>query len=150
MEENLQSRREFLKVLGEGLAGIAIIGFVTPIFNSCASFTNPGADVAKFNMTADVSSLTSNNQGLRTNTPDGHSLLIVRQNPSTYVTLLMICTHDGCTDDRMQQSGTTIICSCHGAEFNLIGEVKHGPASTNLTTYATAYDAETKKVTIHN
>jgi Rieske Fe-S protein len=150
MEENMQSRREFLKLFGEGLAGIAIIGFVAPIINSCSSSVNAGADVAAFNITVDVSSLTSNNQGLRTNTPDGHTLLVVRKSQTDYTTLLLVCTHEGCSGDSLQQSGTTITCSCHGAQFNLSGAVTHGPASTNLTTYPTAYDASTKKVTIHS
>jgi cytochrome b6-f complex iron-sulfur subunit len=148
--ENVQSRRDFLKLLGEGLAGIAIVGFVAPTINSCSSPTNPGADVAAFNITVDVSSLTANNQGLRTNTPDGHDLLVVRHSPTSYGTLLMVCTHQSCTGSSMVQSGTTIVCTCHDSRFDLSGNVTQGPASANLTTYSTAYDAATKKVMIHN
>ena len=144
------SRREFLKALTEGLAGIAIIGFVAPVINSCSSATSPGSDVAAFNITVNVSSLTADNQGLRTNTPDGHSLLIVRHGATSYGTLLMVCTHQNCTGNDIQQSGTVIDCHCHGSQFDLNGIVTRGPASRNLTTYSTTFNATPKTVTIHN
>lgn len=144
------SRREFLKSLTEGLTAIAIIGFVAPVINSCSSATGPGSDVAAFNITVDVSSLTANNQGLRTNTPDGHLLLVVRHGAASYGTLLMVCTHQSCTGSNIQQSGTVINCACHGSQFDLNGNVTHGPASSNLTTYSTTFNATAKTVTIHN
>ncbi len=146
----LQSRRDFLKLCSEGLAGIAIIGFIAPVINSCANATDSGPDIAAFNITVDVSSLSANNQGLRTNTPDGHVLLVVRQSTTIYVSILLVCTHEGCGGSNMQQSGNTITCSCHGSQFNLSGHVTHGPASSDLTTFPTVFDSATMKVTIHN
>ncbi|GAB3911953.1 Rieske iron-sulfur protein [Microlunatus endophyticus] len=43
-----------------------------------------------------------------------------------------ICTHQGCPITDI--SGGTIMCNCHGSEFNLDGSVKRGPASRPLTT----------------
>lgn len=150
-QEEMQSRRDFLKICGQGLAGIAVIGFIAPIINSCSSTpTDPGSNVAAFNITVDVSSLTSNNTALRSQTPDGNSLLIVRQSATSYITLLLICTHSGCGGIDMQQSGSTINCSCHGSQFDLSGHVTRGPATSNLTTYSTTLDSSAKKVTVHN
>src|SRR5579872_697675 len=136
------SRREFLKIIGEGLTGITIVGFVPAFINSCSNPAGPNA--APFNITVDVSSLTANNQGLRTNTPDGNTLLVVRQSATSYLAILLVCTHAGCGGPDMQQSGTVIVCRCHGSEFNLQGQVVLGPASSNLTTYPAAYNATTK------
>ncbi|MFI5264599.1 MAG: twin-arginine translocation signal domain-containing protein, partial [Candidatus Kapaibacterium sp.] len=96
MDESVQSRRDFLKMCGKGLAGITVIGFIAPFINSCSSPTGPGSQVGSFNITVGVSGLTSNNQALRTQTPDGYDLLVVRQSSSSYITLLLICTHAGC------------------------------------------------------
>jgi len=142
------SRRDFLKTFGSALAGLSLIGFVAPVINSCTTPTDPGADVQAFDITVDVSSLTTNNSALRTQTPDGHTLLVVRNSASAYTTLLLVCTHEGCGGSSMTQSGSTVKCSCHGAQFNLSGAPMSGPASSNLKTYSTTYDSSTKKVNI--
>jgi cytochrome b6-f complex iron-sulfur subunit len=149
-EENAQSRRDFLKLLGKSLASVTVIGFVAPSINSCSSPTGPGSQVAPFNMTVDVSSLTQNNQALRTVTPDGNSLLIVRQSATSYITLLLICPHAYCGGDTMVQSGNSIFCSCHGSSFSLTGQVTQGPAQSNLVTYSTVFNPTSKKVTVNN
>ena len=148
--DDLQSRRDFLKVCGQALTGVAVIGFMAPVINSCSSATGPGSSVAPFNITVDVSSLTQNNTALRTTTPDGNSLLIVRQSAATYITLLLICPHQNCGGSSMVQIQNSIECTCHGSTFSLTGQVTQGPSQSNLVTYSTVYDATTKKVTIHN
>lgn len=142
------SRRDFLKTFGSALAGLSFIGFVAPVINSCSSPTDPGADVAAFDITVDVSSLTTDNSALRTQTPDGHTLLVVRNSSTKYTTLLLVCTHELCGGSSITASGGTISCSCHGAKFDYTGAPKSGPASSNLKTYSTTYDASTKKVNI--
>jgi cytochrome b6-f complex iron-sulfur subunit len=149
--EELHSRREFLKLCSSGLAGIAVVGFIAPVINSCSSSpTGPGSQVAPFNISVDVSSLTQNNQALRTLTPDGNSLLIVRESATSFITLLLICPHASCGGTSMVQSSNSIICTCHGSMFTLTGQVVQGPAQTNLTAYSTAFNAANKTVTIHN
>ena len=148
--EGLRSRRDFLKGLGQSLASVAVVGFVAPVIISCSSATGPGSSVASFNMTIDVSSLTQSNTAVRTTTPDGYSLLVVRQSASTYITLLMVCPHQNCGGTSMIQSQGNILCTCHGSTFSMNGTVMMGPAQTNLVTYSTVYDPTTKKVTVHN
>ncbi|MFI5262936.1 MAG: hypothetical protein ACHQM6_00315, partial [Candidatus Kapaibacterium sp.] len=100
-DESSPSRREFLKMLGKSLAGVTVVGFVAPLINSCSTATGPGAQVAPFNITVDVSSVTQNNQAVRTVTPDGNSLLVVRQSATSYITLLLICPHQNCGGSSM-------------------------------------------------
>ena len=149
MNEKIQLRRDFLKVCGQGLVGVAIIGFVAPIINSCSSPTDPGANVAEFNITVDVSSMALDNTAIRTQTPDGYGLLVVRHTSTSYGTLLLVCTHESCSNGIVQASAV-LTCNCHGSEFDLSGGVTKGPASTNLKTYSTTLDAVNKKVTIHS
>ena len=149
-DEKARSRREFLKLLGKSLANVTVVGFISPVLNSCSSATGPGSQVAPFNITVDVSKITQNNQAVRTSTPDGNALLVVRQSAGSYITLLLICPHQLCGGSSMVQSGSTIICTCHDSRFNLSGQVTQGPSQTNLTTYSTTYDATSKKVIVHN
>jgi Rieske Fe-S protein len=44
----------------------------------------------------------------------------------------MRCTHQG---TELQASGDVLQCSAHGSEFNNRGQVRSGPASTNLRTF---------------
>jgi cytochrome b6-f complex iron-sulfur subunit len=57
-----------------------------------------------------------------------------------YKAVLLQCTHQGC---EVSPYETTIVCPCHGAEFNTKGEVKQGPAETNLKTFPLTHDDET-------
>jgi len=47
------------------------------------------------------------------------------------------CTHLGCSlATKGRISGTTVICDCHGSEFDVqTGTVLHGPATRPLHTY---------------
>lgn len=67
----------------------------------------------------------SNNQGL--------DIALVRsgRGVSAYKALNLSCTHEGTT---VKKSGSDWVCPNHRAEFSLAGEVKIGPAKTNLMT----------------
>jgi nitrite reductase/ring-hydroxylating ferredoxin subunit len=58
------------------------------------------------------------------------------------------CTHAGCAfaDDATLEDGT-IVCSCHGSEFDLAsGEVQRGPAEYPLRTFAVRVAGDTLEV----
>lgn len=59
------------------------------------------------------------------------SLALVRTGKSatSYRALNLSCTHEG---TRVQKSGTKWVCPNHRAEFAINGDVKIGPARTNL------------------
>lgn len=142
-----KTRRHFLEQLGSTLYGLAIIGTITPLLISCTSDPAGGNNHTTLNV--DVSSLTSDNTGLLSTSPTGDPILIIRLSATSYETLLMICTHASCTSPQvgLQPSGN-ITCVCHGSAFDIHGNVVHGPAATSLTSYPTAYEASTQKVTI--
>lgn len=52
----------------------------------------------------------------------------VSNNGETYK-LSKVCPHAGCNVD---YNGENFVCPCHGSEFNIQGEVIHGPAKENL------------------
>jgi len=48
------------------------------------------------------------------------------------------CTHAGCSLAGGDLEETTVICPCHGSEFDVrSGEVLHGPARESVATYET-------------
>lgn len=53
--------------------------------------------------------------------------------------LYLECSHQGC---ELNPYETTLVCPCHGAEFNTKGEVTQGPAELPLKTFITSSDAD--------
>jgi Rieske Fe-S protein len=149
--EKAESRRNFLKLAGVGLAGITVMGFVAPILEGCGSSSSfdvtDTADAGK-TITVDVSSLTADNTALHSVTPSGKEILVVRRATGDFVSVLLICTHSGCAYPSIDLSGQSIQCSCHGSAFDLFGHVTHGPASTNLETFTTTFDKTANRVTV--
>ena len=66
-------------------------------------------------------------------------LVVYKLRENEYQTLLLQCTHQGC---ELTPYETTMVCPCHGAEFNRKGEVTQGPADTNLKFFTTTQDDE--------
>jgi nitrite reductase/ring-hydroxylating ferredoxin subunit len=47
-----------------------------------------------------------------------------------------LCTHEGCQLSAGKLNGTTLMCPCHGSQFDVAsGAVVRGPAKQPLTTY---------------
>jgi cytochrome b6-f complex iron-sulfur subunit len=78
--------------------------------------------------------------------PDGAPVLIVRESATTYLALSMQCTHEGCPVNQPVQRVMT--CPCHGSQFDLSGQVRHGPAQFPLGHYGTTFDPKTKRLTV--
>jgi len=66
-------------------------------------------------------------------------LVVYKLQENEYRALLLQCTHQGC---ELTPYETTMVCPCHGAEFNRKGEVTQGPADTNLKFFVTTQDDE--------
>lgn len=75
-------------------------------------------------------------------TPDTNEpFLIIRGEGNTVNAFSAICTHQGCTV-AFNQSANSIICPCHGAEYNpATGAVTQGPATRALPTVKVSVDA---------
>ncbi|MFE9447571.1 ubiquinol-cytochrome c reductase iron-sulfur subunit [Streptomyces sp. NPDC006739] len=60
-----------------------------------------------------------------------HDVVVGRDAHGTLKAYSTVCTHAGCPIDRLQ--GTTLICPCHGSEFDaLTGKVVRAPATEPL------------------
>lgn len=64
-------------------------------------------------------------------------IAVYNLNDNEYKALFLQCSHQGC---ELSPYETTMVCPCHGAEFNTKGEVTQGPAETNLKSFTTTYD----------
>jgi nitrite reductase/ring-hydroxylating ferredoxin subunit len=57
------------------------------------------------------------------------------------------CTHAGCSLAEGDLEETTVICACHGSEFDVrSGEVLQGPAREPLETYETRVEDGNLKI----
>ena len=57
------------------------------------------------------------------------------------------CTHMGCSLAEGDLEETTVICSCHGSEFDVrSGAVLQGPAKVPLATYETRMEGDNLEV----
>jgi len=78
-------------------------------------------------------------------TVDGEAAAVVRH-AHGWVLVADWCTHAQCrfTDDGEVVDGTTLVCNCHGSEFDLrTGEVLVGPAETALEVQALVVESGT-------
>lgn len=61
-------------------------------------------------------------------------IIVARTEESVFVACSAICTHRGC-QLQYEHSSKQFICPCHGARFNLNGQVARGPATRPLKSY---------------
>mgnify|MGYP003395411623 CR=1 FL=1 len=66
-------------------------------------------------------------------------LVIYKISETEFKTLYMQCSHQGCELNAFE---TALVCPCHGAEFNIKGQVTLGPAENDLKTFVTTHDNE--------
>ena len=74
---------------------------------------------------------------------DGASMAAIRHRDG-WVLVPDTCPHAKCpfTEDGELVDGTTLICNCHGSEFDLVtGHVLQGPAESDLEVIALQVDA---------
>ncbi|MFG2355723.1 Rieske (2Fe-2S) protein [Streptomyces sp. NPDC048521] len=61
-----------------------------------------------------------------------HNVVVSRDGDGTLKAYSTVCTHAGCAINKLQ--GTTLICPCHGSQFDAVtGEVVQAPATEPLT-----------------
>jgi Rieske Fe-S protein len=66
-------------------------------------------------------------------------MVVYRLANGEYTALYLQCTHQGC---ELNAYETTMVCPCHGAEFNLKGDVIQGPAESALQKFKITHDNE--------
>jgi Rieske Fe-S protein len=126
-------RKEFLKTCGFAcLSGTLFAS----ILEGCSSSKIITADIDHSNMVVPVAVFADKdsfkkhvvvqNQQLK------YPICVYRFSETEYTALLMRCTHQGA---ELQVFGDRLECPAHGSQFSNIGQVKNGPADTNLRTF---------------
>src|SRR2546430_963981 len=127
LEERDSSRREFLNTCLQGIAGFAIIGIILPLAAGCGNSGSVLSPIdSNYHGTFDVSALTGDGSALVTSSVgvDGYPIIIMRQSSMNYVAFSSRCTHSSCQVDAPLSA--VIVCTCHGSEFDLSGNVRRG------------------------
>ena len=66
---------------------------------------------------------------------EGHAVAVANVDGAFYA-FDDVCTHRQCSLAEGELDGTTIMCACHGSEFDVsTGEVLNGPAVVPVDTY---------------
>jgi cytochrome b6-f complex iron-sulfur subunit len=122
-------RKEFLKNLGLGVAGICVL-------NSIPACRNRDA-LPIIDFTIDLSDPTYdalNNLGGQYVFSQYN--VLVAKGVTGYIAVSSLCTHQNCTLN-YQPAQDELVCPCHGSRFNTQGGVTMGPATGALMVYAT-------------
>lgn len=110
------------------LRGVAL----TPVAGLGAAACSPGGSTEPAQPTAPV------DLGAESEVPRGgaalyrdHNVVVSRGEDGTFAAYSTICTHARCPINKLE--GTTLICPCHGSEFDAAtGEVLREPATVPL------------------
>jgi len=138
---NPTDRREFLRQVAGGALGAAGLPLLVTACAHSASEKVAPSNGAATSTSVDVSKLTAD--GMATLAPipgpDGAPILVTRTG-GKLLALSLHCTHEGCPVGSTPVNGI-LRCPCHGSQFDLAGNVVHGPADTPLGQYETSYDS---------
>ena len=125
----------------------ATLAAVAAVLQSCGIPTAPsGGAGGPFTVrVADFSALAVTGGVARVDN-NGSPTALVRTGATSFTALSMVCTHQGTTID-ITSVGFT--CPNHGARFGKDGGWQGGQVTSNLSTFATTFDAVAGTVTIN-
>lgn len=126
------SRRDFLKLAGEGLlaaSGILGLGIFTRFLGYQAE--PPAQTEFDLGLASDYP------VGSRTILPNVPAILV--RSEIGFTALSMLCTHLGCT---LEAKPDGFSCPCHGSHFDAAGKVIYGPAKKNLVSLRIEQDEQ--------
>jgi len=83
--------------------------------------------------------------GIALVTISGSPFAVVRTSATSFVALSRVCPHQG---NIVNQEGNAFLCPGHGARFSANGTWIGGERTSNLRSYATAYDAASGTITV--
>ncbi|MEW6379654.1 MAG: Rieske 2Fe-2S domain-containing protein [bacterium] len=121
------TRRIFLDILGKGIFGAIAGAFIYPIIR----YLMPPQRSARNSSVVEVSAAEVT-MGKSKIINYKETPTIVINTASGLVALSAVCTHLGCIV-QWDESSQEIVCPCHGAKYDLNGNVKSGPAPKPLT-----------------
>ena len=133
-------RRSFLSA--------ATLAAVAAVLQSCGIPTEPsgGAGGTFTVKIADFSALAVTGGVARVDNGGGSPTALVRTGATSFTALSMVCTHQGTTID-ITSVGFT--CPNHGARFGKDGGWQGGQVTSNLSSFATTFDAAAGTVTVN-
>ncbi len=129
-------RREFLKIFLLALGATAAGSFLYPL----GRFLAPGSGSAEArHVTLKKSEIPPGEA--KELVYGGTPILIINRPAKGFVAFSRVCTHLGCLVDNSKADGR-ILCPCHGAFFDLQGNVLSGPPSKPLLPISLKVEAE--------
>jgi Rieske Fe-S protein len=142
-------RRRFLQQISRGLVGAVAAQSAASLASACAHVGVPAAPTGSTGTVVDVSTLSTDGSSVvaRVPGPDGAPILVTRVHGRLRA-LSLHCTHEGCPVGSTPVNGV-LRCPCHGSQFDLEGNVLHGPADEPLGQYETHYDAAHHRLRIN-
>ena len=149
-------RRNFLKNVGGIFGGLVLVGSAGSLLEACAGNTSSPTGIGTPNTAAsimvDVATLDADGKALVTTDrdPDGATIIVHRVSTGVFESHSMKCTHAGCNVNPPSSVGGVQLmqCPCHASNYTLSGVVQIGPATENLKSFVTTYDAAMNMVTI--
>ena len=142
-EKAATSRREFIVTSAASAIAAVLVAACGGGGAGATTVTGPvtlSVDVSKYPALASIGGIARVDNG-------GTPVAAVRTGASTFAAFSLICPHFGCT---VGINGSAFRCPCHGAQFASTGTWIGGQRTTNLTSFATSYDATTNVLTISN
>lgn len=141
MEKENFNRRDFLKTSLKGLAIGSLALSAIDVKKLLAESEYSPSSVAKVINISDYPAL-----GSVGGNADIGKAMVFRTSESKFMTVSTTCTHKKCDVDF---DGSGFECPCHGSTFTKTGKVTNGPATKNLRSYKTTYNAEANTLTIN-
>ena len=141
------NRHEFLRKLG--LGGTSLMAIYCGItMSSCKNEEYTTATIPK-NLTFDINTVGSNGTLLKNKggyfVDTTNNIVVAHTSADTYVTVTLICTHQGQRQVRYETNG--FACTSHGAIFDNAGK-NLSVAPSPLKTYVTNISGTTVTVTL--
>lgn len=141
------NRHQFLRKLGLGGVGLMAV-YCGITMSSCKNEESTTATTPK-NLTFDINTVGSNGTLLKNKggyfVDTTHNIVVAHTNVDTYVTVTLICTHEG--QRQVQYATNGFMCTAHGATFDNAGK-NLSVAPSPLKTYVTVLSSTTLTVTL--
>ena len=125
-------RRHFLERLARG--GVAFVG-LSVLLSAIAYFRSNGRMRRKYERLIRIGEIDHFSTGYsRLIRIESDTILLGKDSADHFFALSAVCPHKGCLVE-WRRGENRILCPCHGALFDLKGNVLSGPAQRGLQSY---------------